>query len=115
MAETESLGQLLLCLFILVLLIVDNANFIIYHWVTIVDSHRFLKGHQSSLQAVQFEVLHANVEGCLVAAWEETICRPVRVHGLVCFIKCRKSMTEGDPTWSKVLVQAISLLEILPG
>lgn len=64
---------------------------------------------------VELEVLHADVEGCLMASREETVGCPVCVHRLVSLVKCCKRVTEGDPTCCEVLVQAICLLEVLPG
>lgn len=114
MAEGESLGKLFLSFLELVLLVVDDTDLVVDHWVAVVDSSRLVERHQSSLKAVEFEIFHADVERCLVTAWEQTISRPISIHRLVSFIKRSKCMTKGNPAWSEMLVQSICLLEILP-
>ena len=64
---------------------------------------------------VELEVLHADVERCLVASREEAVGCPVGIHGLVGLIERCKCVTESNPASSEVLVQAVGFLEVLPG
>ena len=97
------------------LLIVDNANFIVDHRITIVDSHRFLERHESSLKTIEFEVLHANVERSLVTTWEKSVGRTIGIHRLVGLIESSKCMSKSNPTGSEMLIKSVCLLEVLPG
>ena len=60
-AEAEGLREVFLRLLVAVLLVVDDSDFIVDHGVAVTDAHRFLEGHLSSLQVVQFQVFHADI------------------------------------------------------
>lgn len=51
----------------------------------------------------------------MVAAGEESVGSPVSIHGLVSLVKGCKRVAKSDPAGGEVLVQAVRLLEVLPG
>ena len=114
MTQTQSLGQELLGSLVVLLLIVNDTDFIIDHGVAVINPHRLLERHESSLEIVKFKVFHADVERSLVATWEKPICRPVSIHSLICLIQSCESVAERDPARGKMLVQSVGFLKVLP-
>lgn len=102
--QTQSICQRLLGFLIVLLLIVDNSDFIVDHRITIIDSHRFLERHESSLETIEFEVLHANVERSLVTSREKSVGSAIGIHRLVSLIESSKCMSKCNPAGSKMLV-----------
>ena len=115
MAQTECLSKIFLSLVIVLLLVVNYTDFIIDHGITIINSHRLLERHESSLEAVEFEVFHTDVERGLVASREQSISSAVSIHGLVGFIERCEGMAKCNPPWSKMFVKPICFLEVFPG
>lgn len=48
-----------------------------------------------------------------MAAWEEPVSGPIGSHRLVRLVLRGKSMAEGNPTFTKVLVEPVGLVEVL--
>jgi len=51
----------------------------------------------------------------VVTAREQSVGGAVRIHGLVSLIEGSKGVAKGNPAWGEMLVQAVCLLEVLPG
>ena len=50
-----------------------------------------------------------------MTAGEESVGSPISIHGLVSLVKSCKCVAKGNPAGGEVLVQAVRLLEVLPG
>ena len=62
MAKGKRFGKVFFSLLEIVLSVENDSDLVVNHWIAAVYPHRLLERHLSSLEAVEFQVLHADVE-----------------------------------------------------